>query len=59
MKKTKVKLQLKTHTIRPLQVSELDQVNGGARPRATITGCTQQQHGCSHPPQHPPTSGRH
>jgi hypothetical protein len=62
MKKTKTKLQLKANTVRLLQVSELDQVNGGhGERRSTFTGCnTQQQQGCgSHPPDHPPTSGHH
>lgn len=61
MKKTKTKLQLKANTVRLLQVSELDQVNGGdARRRSTFTGCnTNAQTGCSHPPNHPPTSGHH
>jgi hypothetical protein len=61
MKKTRTKLQLKTHTVRLLQVSELDQVNGGNdRPRATFTTCTTNaQQGCSHPPEHTPNTSHH
>jgi len=61
MKKTQFKLKLKTNTIRALQVRELSAVNGGSpRPRSTF-GCgdTQVQTACSHPPNHPPTSGHH
>jgi hypothetical protein len=55
MKKTNTKLQLKTSTIRILQDRELAEVNGG---RATL-GCSELATACSHPPNHPPTSGHH
>jgi hypothetical protein len=42
MKKTNTKLQLKTNTIRMLQTSELEQVNGG---RITF-GCSGQYTTC-------------
>ena len=65
MKKSSTKLQLKANTIRILQGEELAQVhggdpgpgNGGPKPRGPTADCpTQQQQGCSHPPQHTPGS---
>lgn len=52
MKKTTTKLQFKKSTVRLLQDTELQYVNGGGS-----IGCTEQQGACSHPPQHPPGSG--
>lgn len=41
MKKITNKLQLKTHTVRTLQASELDRVNGGLAAQAITFQCSE------------------
>ena len=48
MKKSNTKLQFRASTVRVLQGSELERVNGGA----PTADCSNNPTVCSHPPQH-------